>query len=256
MTILCYHSVDPVWRSVLAVSPTEFADHCDWLSRRRLVVPLEAAAESFTTGRGSADGTVAITFDDGYAGLYSHAFPELRKRGLPATVFLVAATLGPKPWEMSWVRGEQPPEPTTLTLDQILEMQDGGISFASHSYSHHDLTTLTDDECERDLRASRELLEEVLGRPVPLLAYPGGRHDSRVRGAAARAGYTHAFTLPERPEPTGPMAIPRAGVYPGNGRMALWAKSSAWYLRIRTSRAFPGLRSTVRAVSRAASRSG
>ena len=55
------------------------------------------------------------------------------------------------------------------------------------SLAHRDLTMLSDEECHRDLRESRELLEDLLGEPVPFLAYPGGRNDARVQRAAARA---------------------------------------------------------------------
>jgi peptidoglycan/xylan/chitin deacetylase (PgdA/CDA1 family) len=129
-------------------------------------------------------------------------------------------------------------------------MQEAGVSFGSHSYSHHDLTSLTEAECERDLRASRELLESVLGRPVPFLAYPGGKHNAAVRRAAVNAGYTHGFTLPDASEQPGPFAIPRVGLYPGNGSLALRVKSTRWYLSLRASQLFPALRGAARRITR------
>ena len=118
-------------------------------------------------------------------------------------------------------------------------MREAGITFGSHSLAHHDLTLLGEDECERDLRESRELLEDLLGHPVRWLAYPRGRHNERVRRAASRAGFTHAFTLPTGPEPRGAHALPRVGIWPKDGINALRAKTSDWYLGVRTSRMFP-----------------
>lgn len=37
---------------------------------------------------------VAVTFDDGYRGVYQHAFPILRRYNIPATVFLVTSHVG------------------------------------------------------------------------------------------------------------------------------------------------------------------
>jgi peptidoglycan/xylan/chitin deacetylase (PgdA/CDA1 family) len=114
-------------------------------------------------------------------------------------------------------------------------MQDAGVDFQSHSWANRDLVDLTMDECVRDLRDSRELLSDLLGRPVTLLAYPRGLHSEQVRQAAERAGYSHAFTLPEGPERPGPYAVPRVGLYRGNGRLTVAMKATRSYLRLRTS---------------------
>lgn len=246
MTILCYHSVDPEWDSELAVDPAEFAAHCEWLARNKTVIDLTDAVGRVDRSGKLPRGETAVTFDDGFAGLYEHALPSLVRSGVPSTVFLVAETLSAHGREVDWA----PPGSGTLTVDQVLEMAEAGVSFGSHSYSHHDLTGLSDEELGRDLLQSRTSLEDLLHRPVPFLAYPGGRHDARVRAAARDAGYTHAFTLPDAPEPPGPYAIPRAGVYPGNGPAALRIKSSRFYLSLRTTSVFPALRGAARRLSR------
>jgi peptidoglycan/xylan/chitin deacetylase (PgdA/CDA1 family) len=102
-----------------------------------------------------------------------------------------------------------------------------------------DLVEMSDEECERDLRTSREILEDLLGRPILFLAYPMGRHDERVHRSAERAGFTHCFSLPERREPTGRLAIPRVGIYRHDDGTSFRVKTSAWYLSFRLSRAYP-----------------
>ena len=242
MTILCYHSVDPTWRSPLAVTPAVFAEHCAWLTRKRSVLPLDRAVQRLDASCRLPRGISALTFDDGFAEVYEHALPVLARHVLPATVFVVAETLTAQGRAVDWVDTPPTYPLRTLTLDQLLEMQDAGVAIGSHSYAHHDLTTLGERECVADLAMSRELLEDLTGRPVPFLAYPRGRHNDVVRRASRRAGYTHAFTLPETSEPVGPDCVPRAGVYPGNGVRSLAVKSLRAYLPIRTSRAFPLLR--------------
>lgn len=247
VTILCYHAIDPTWDSPLAVPPRSFAQHVAWLVRHRSVLPLEEAVQSLDRSARLPGRVAVLTFDDGFASVHEHALPVLRRFRLPATVFLVAQTLAPEGRSVDWVDG--PPDPVkTLTLEQVREMQAAGVRFGSHSYAHRDLTTLSDEECERDLRQSRELLEDLLGRPVPFLAYPKGRHDERVRRAALRAGFRHAFTeRTERREPIGPHAVPRVGVYPRNGLAALRVKTARWYLPFRMSPLFPLARRIVRA---------
>jgi peptidoglycan/xylan/chitin deacetylase (PgdA/CDA1 family) len=181
-------------------------------------------------------GLSALTFDDGFADLYHHAWPSLRRRGLAATVFLVAETLSDTGREVDWV--DDPPSfrLTTLDREQVLEMQEAGITFGSHTYSHPDLTAVTDEECERELRASKQLLEALVGREVPFLAYPRGRHNARVRRAAERVGYVWAFSLPQGRESVGRYATPRVGVYGGNSLLTLRVKSTRFYQHTRVGR--------------------
>jgi peptidoglycan/xylan/chitin deacetylase (PgdA/CDA1 family) len=233
MTILCYHSVDPAWESPLAARPEEFEAHCRWLADHRTVVPLAQAVTRLDRSGRLPSGLAAITFDDGFTGVRDHALPALRRHGLPATVFLVAQTLTDEGLPVHWVRTPPPWPLTTLTRDQVLELQDAGIDFQSHSWAHRDLVDLGYDACVADLRRSRELLEDLLGRTVSHLAYPRGLHDEDVRRAAQAAGFSHAYSLPEAAEQAGPYAVPRVGIHRGNGVRTLAVKSSRPYLPLR-----------------------
>lgn len=250
MTILCYHAVRDDWDSVLAVRVAEFEAHCRHLAARRTVVDLETAVRRLDGSGRLPRGQTAITFDDGFSDFAVHAAPVLDRHRLPATMFLVAETLTPGGRPVDWIRPAPSIPLSTLTVEQVLELRDRGVTFGSHSYSHHDLDVLDAAACERDLRTSREVLEDVLEQPLTLLAYPRGRHNRRVRAAAARAGYRYAFTLPEGPEQPSAHAVPRIGVFRGNGVTTLRVKGSRWYLPMRTSRAFPALQSVRRAVRR------
>ncbi len=242
MTILCYHAVQRHWTSPLAVDPDVFATQMQWLARHRVALPLDRAVERLDAKGRLSRGSTVLTFDDGLQSVHRHAWPELRRHGLPAAVFLVAETLTSAGRAVDWIDTPPPYPLETLTLDEVRELQAAGISFASHSYSHLDLTTLSFEECVRDLRDSRALLEDLLGQRVPFLAYPRGRHNHAVRSAAAAAGYSHSFTLPEAFEEPGPHAVPRVGIFPGNGRAAMAVKLEPSYLALRMSRVFPALR--------------
>jgi peptidoglycan/xylan/chitin deacetylase (PgdA/CDA1 family) len=235
MTILCYHSVEPDWESPLAIRPEDFAQQAAWLSRTRQVVPLQDAVLRLDARGRLPRGVVALTFDDGFSALHEHVLPVLVREKLPSTVFLVAETLTPAGRPVDWVRTPGTTPLTTLTVDQVREMQDAGVDFQSHSWAHRDLPDLTYEECVRDLRESREFLSDLLGRPVPFLAYPRGLHDADVRKAAAAAGYSHAFALPETAEEPGPYAVPRVGLWRGNGMLSVRVKAARPYLRVRTS---------------------
>jgi peptidoglycan/xylan/chitin deacetylase (PgdA/CDA1 family) len=241
MVVLCYHSIHPTWEDPLAVTPEMFAEHCAWLARHRAVLPLDEIVELEAAGR-PRRGVVALTFDDGFADFAEGALPPLLRHRLPTTMFVVAGTLDEGAGGATWLRPQPATPPATLTSAQVLELRELGVRFGSHSWAHRDLRELSEDECVRDLRDSRERLEDLLHEEVPLLAYPYGFHAPHVRSAAAAAGYRYALSLPEGPEVHGSHAAPRVGLYRGNSVTALRVKSSSWYLRARMSPAQPLLR--------------
>jgi peptidoglycan/xylan/chitin deacetylase (PgdA/CDA1 family) len=92
--ILIYHRVfdagfDP---QELCGSRAHFGEHLEFLQGRYRVVPLTDLAEAARTGT-LERGTVAVTFDDGYADALAIARPALEGHRVPATVFAVSGTL-------------------------------------------------------------------------------------------------------------------------------------------------------------------
>lgn len=245
--ILCYHDVDPEWRSPLAVTPDEFRRQCEWLAEHRTVVSLTDLIPFLDDRMLPPRGLVALTFDDGFRGVHEHALPVLEEHGWTATVFLVSSTLrrsSPRP--VDWVDGEVPGARHALSRSQVEELSKAGIDLQSHGATHRVLTHLDVDECREDLAQSKKELEEALERPVDKLAYPKGRHNASVRRAAGEVGFRWAFTLPEASEHVDSLAVPRVGVFPGNGPTTLRMKTRPSYLAFRHSRVFPLARRLLR----------
>jgi peptidoglycan/xylan/chitin deacetylase (PgdA/CDA1 family) len=69
----------------------------------------------------------------------------------------------------------------------------GGV-VGSHARRHVRLDTLGDAEIEAELNRSLAELRDRLAPALPVLAYPHGAHDTRVRAKARAAGYALAFT--------------------------------------------------------------
>lgn len=89
--ILAYHRVanaegDP---QALCVTPRHFAEHLDVMRRGFRVLSLQDMVRRLRA-RASLSGTVAITFDDGYADNLHNAKPLLERYDAPATVFVVS----------------------------------------------------------------------------------------------------------------------------------------------------------------------
>lgn len=237
MTIACYHSVNGDWDWEFAITPALFERHCAWLVRHRRVLPLEAAVAHLGARGRLRGGRMALTFDDGYADFYHHAFPVLKRSGMPTTMFVVTGSVTGDVSMPAW-DGAAPGNPGSLTTDQITEMHDAGVLFGSHSHAHLDLTKLSDAECERDLRTSSEVLADLLHTRTLFLAYPMGRNNDRVRRIARRAGFSHAFATARRERAPDPFAVPRLVVRASTSVPALRLKSSRLYAQTRWTPAY------------------
>lgn len=136
---------------------------------------------------------VMLTFDDGYLSNRETAMPMILERGFTATVFLVSQMIGAtNAWDKDEIQ-----EPL-LDSSGIRELQRDGIEFQSHTRSHPLLTSLTDSGALDELGGSKDELEQLLGRPVEVIAYPWSRYDSRIERLARDAGYRGGVTLRRR----------------------------------------------------------
>ncbi len=142
--------------------------------------------------------SVALTFDDGRVSDYQIAWPRLLEAGARADFFVNTAYVGREGF---------------LDWRQIAEMQRSGMSFQSHSHNHVDLLRLSPAALERQLKGSRELLEDRLSCAVEFLSAPYGRLNAAVIEAARQAGYRaicSSWSWPARP---GAPVIHRVVVY-------------------------------------------
>ncbi len=102
LLVLGWHNVEgtPCFPSAPGTGIGGFCDQLDWLERWATVVPLGESLERMEAGEPLPPRAVAITFDDGYRDNLELAAPELERRGMDATFFLVPRLLERRldPW--------------------------------------------------------------------------------------------------------------------------------------------------------------
>jgi peptidoglycan/xylan/chitin deacetylase (PgdA/CDA1 family) len=77
----------------MLISARMLEKQLDWLGRHYRLVSLEDMAKRLEEGSPTA-GTAAVTFDDGYGDVYENAFPILKRKEIPATIFVVTGMIG------------------------------------------------------------------------------------------------------------------------------------------------------------------
>jgi len=153
------------------LSMDTFARHVKRLAELNCTI---SSVEKVSGARG-----VAFTFDDGHLSNYTSAYPLLAEHGFSGTFFIVADWIG---------------KPGRIDVPQLREMSTHGMSIGSHGSTHAFLAGISREALDRELIASKERLEQILGTEVATLALPGGRMDRQVLDRARAAGYRMVCT--------------------------------------------------------------
>lgn len=224
-TVLSYHEIAEKADALIpeyAVSPTMFVRQIDWLRNNGYnFVSVDDILAHKAGQKMLPQKAVLVTFDDGYRSAYDHALPFLKMLGIPSVVAVVGA------WEEESgtvnFDGRMIPRNKLMTWDQLREIsKDGLVEIGSHTYDlHHGLPgnpqgnlepaattrrylpdtktyeseTVYQARIAADLKRSRDIIKDRVGKAPRVIAWPYGRYSYKLRDAAAKLGMTIGLTL-------------------------------------------------------------
>jgi peptidoglycan/xylan/chitin deacetylase (PgdA/CDA1 family) len=117
-----------------------------------LVVEIVASGRAEVGAAGFPRGMVSLTFDDGWRSQYGVARPELNRRNLKGTFYSGSNAVR----DGNWV--------CCMSATELRQLAADGHEIGSHTASHPDLTQLSDDQRALELKDSKGVLEQALGR--------------------------------------------------------------------------------------------
>ena len=210
VAVLLYHNLDK-HENGITITPQRFQQHLDMLQQEGYNVIDLKTLDLFLRGQANIPpNAVLITFDDGYQSVYQYAYPVLKKRHMPATLFVIVNHMGA-------TDGEIP----KITWEEAKEMEAAGFSIQSHSYDSHAEITINElgdtgpaltsriyfrdkrhfeseyeykERIKKDLTLSRSVLKSKLGQPSIFLAVPLGKENRSVEEVAKKTGFKYIFT--------------------------------------------------------------
>jgi len=183
--VLQYHHVSDTTPAATSTSPARFAAHLDHLERSGIaVVPLQDLVDALKAGRPLPDRAAAITFDDGYVSIYETAWPLLRAKNFPFTVFVNTEPHdAQRPLFMSWA--------------QLRELHAAGATIANHGVSHARLLERRPgrdgadwrDWVTNEIRTAQRRITEEIGAAPMLFAWPFGEFDAELLEILGELGF-------------------------------------------------------------------
>ncbi len=224
-TVLSYHEIAEAKDALIpeyAVTPTMFVRHIDWLRNNGYnFVSIDDILADREGRKPLPDNAVLITFDDGYASVYQYAWPFLRMLKIPSVIAVVGA------WEEEKgavdFDGRKIPRSKLMTWDQLREMTATGlVEVGSHSFDlHHGIVGNPQGNTEpaattrqwlktknayegesayrarvaADLKRSRDLIAQRIGKAPRVIAWPYGRYSYALRDMAEKLGMPIGLTL-------------------------------------------------------------
>lgn len=106
---------------------------------------------------------IAVTFDDGLKDVYETAYPFLKERNIPFTVFIVTDFLDTEGY---------------ITTENLKELAaDALVTIGSHGVTHKNLNNLSAEEQKAELIESKRIIESIIGKPVNAFAFSHGQYN-------------------------------------------------------------------------------
>jgi peptidoglycan/xylan/chitin deacetylase (PgdA/CDA1 family) len=121
-----------------------------------------------------------LTFDDGSISDFEVGFPGLKNKGIKATFFITVENIGLSGY-------------TTIT--HLREMAERGMEIGSHGLTHQYLLTMARNEASREIRESKDRLEQAIGKNVVSFAPVGGHYRKWMEEVAYETGYRAFATM-------------------------------------------------------------
>ncbi|HTU78131.1 MAG TPA: polysaccharide deacetylase family protein [Solirubrobacteraceae bacterium] len=222
--VLCYHGVGPIASYGdplrLFVSRELFSHHLDVIQGHGYeLLPVTDLWRSIQDGSDAAH-TGSITFDDGLVRTAHEGVSILLERRIPCSMFISTGLMGKPHPDLDGAM--------IMTAAEVVELASAGVEIGAHSVDHVRLDELDYAEALDQLRRSRAVLEDLIGRPVKSMAYPYGRASERTISAAREAGYEIACVC-AGPGPWESLSIPREPIYSSVTPLRLRLKMAGLY---------------------------
>ena len=198
LVIPAFHGIteNPMWG--WEIKPPDFDRYLEGFKTHDYLPLAPDTFAEWRSGAMAAGRRFLMTFDDGLQSSGEAARRLKKEHGIDSILFIVTDFIG---------------KPGYLSADEIRQLASTGLTIGLHGKRHLELPALIASGADllHELRAAREELETLVGKPVRWFAYPFGVFSASATAAVASAGLSYGLTVDpgsvRREDP--PLLMPR-----------------------------------------------
>ena len=147
----------------------QFKKHLDELIKNNYnVVSIETIIDALQNNKNLPEKTVAITIDDAFFSIYKKAWPILKEKKLPFTIFVSTGPVNSNSKNyMNW--------------EQLKEMNNRGVTIGHHTKNHFHLVGKKKETIISEIEEASDDFLKNLGYVPDIFAYPYGEYSSEIK---------------------------------------------------------------------------
>ena len=147
----------------------QFKKHLDELIKNNYnVVSTETIIDALQNNKNLPEKTVAITIDDAFFSIYKKAWPILKEKKLPFTIFVSTGPVNSNSKNyMNW--------------EQLKEMNNRGVTIGHHTKNHFHLVGKKKETIISEIEEASDDFLKNLGYVPDIFAYPYGEYSSEIK---------------------------------------------------------------------------
>lgn len=185
--VIFYHHIEPMdqakaeGHASLTVDSGIFTQQMAYLSSQGYTsYSAEQLVDALLSHTALVGKPIVVTIDDGYSDTYQFAYPAAKQYGIKLSVMIPTGLLE-NPGYMSW--------------SNLKDMVGSGTVFAyDHTWSHYSLPRGSLDKETYEIMTAKKQLEDHLGNPNLVFAYPYGASNSLTVSILQTNGFKGAYT--------------------------------------------------------------
>ena len=179
--VFMYHKFGISKHPSTNVTLDQFESHLEEFSQLKYnVLPLEYIIDVIINDGNLPEKTIGISVDDADKSFLKNAWPKLKEKGFPVTLFINTSTI---------INNSK----NYLNWNQIRQLENEGVTIGAHSHSHDHLANLTMNQIKDEIEISNKIFLKELGKIPTLFAYPYGEANEKIMNLLKDYKYKVAF---------------------------------------------------------------